>query len=203
MSSAIVKVAPGDNGKRMSLDDFDRAEALEGYLYELGRGVIVVSDVPGRRHLAQVNEIRLQLTAYWVANRATIHTIAGGSDCKILLPALQSERHPDIAVYKTSPDSHDDETLWQTWVPEIIIEVVSPGSEQRDYGDKRDEYLSFGVREYWIFDGERQEMLVHKRRGNRWREQRFRPPEQYSTRLLPGFTLEVAAVLAAAARLPE
>ena len=62
MSRAIVKVGPADHGKRMSLDDFDKAEVQEGYLYELNRGVIVVSDVPRPRHLAMVNAARRQLS---------------------------------------------------------------------------------------------------------------------------------------------
>ena len=64
MSRAIVKVGPADHGKRMSLDDFDKAEVQEGYLYELSRGVVAVTDVPGRRHLAQVDAIRQQFYDY-------------------------------------------------------------------------------------------------------------------------------------------
>jgi hypothetical protein len=48
-----VRIGPEDNGKRMSLDDFDEATAAEGYLYELGRGVIEVSGIPQPRRAAQ------------------------------------------------------------------------------------------------------------------------------------------------------
>jgi Uma2 family endonuclease len=203
MSKTLVKVGPADHGRRMSLDDFDRAEGQEGYLYELNRGVVVVSDVPKRRHLVQVRVIRKQLTAYDLAHPGVIDTIAAGSECKIVLADLQSERHADLSIYKTPCTAHDEDTLWQTWVPEVAIEVVSPGSEQRDYEEKPDEYFRFGVREYWIVDADRQEMLVLKRWGSRWREHMVRPPQPYSTRLLPGFALDLAAVFAAAAELPE
>src|SRR5215831_987701 len=96
-----IKVGPQDHGRRMSLADFDHAEVQEGYLYELGRGVIVVSDVPGPRHLAQIIAIRRQLSAHDLAHPGKIYGIVGGHECKLLLPSFESERHPDVAIYKT------------------------------------------------------------------------------------------------------
>ena len=36
--------------------------------------------------------------------------------------------------------------------PDLVIEILSPSTEDRDRGDKRDTYLRYGVREYWIID---------------------------------------------------
>ena len=149
MSTTAIKIVPTDHGRRMSLADFEHAEVQEGFLYELGRGVIVVSDVPNPPHLAQVNAIRRQFSAHELSHPDRIYAIAGGSECKILLASLDSERHPDLAIYKTPPPTANEEA-WATWVPEIVIEIVSPGSEERDYGEKPEEYLRFGVKEYWL-----------------------------------------------------
>src|SRR5438309_1997652 len=100
MSTVKIKVGPEDNGRRMSLADFEFAEVKEGYRYELERGVLIVSDVPNPPHLAQIDVIRDQLTSYKVAHRGRIHRLAGGSDCKLLVEGQESERHPDLAVYK-------------------------------------------------------------------------------------------------------
>src|SRR5438876_4366653 len=100
MLRAATKVGPADHGRKMSLAEFDKAEVQEGYLYELGRGVIVVSDVPNPRHLAQVLAIRRQLARYDLDHPGRIDNIAAGSECKLLLWDLESERHPDITVYK-------------------------------------------------------------------------------------------------------
>jgi hypothetical protein len=56
-------IGPSDYGRLMSLDEFDLAEGRDGSPYELSRGVITVVDVPGPRHLAQVNAIRRRLHA--------------------------------------------------------------------------------------------------------------------------------------------
>src|SRR5258706_7047093 len=145
MSRTAIIVGPQDHGRRMSLADFDHAEVVGGYLYELSRGVITVSDVPGKKHLKQVCEINQQLYVYKAAHPEVIRTIGGGSDCKILAEGFESERHPDIFVYKTDPPDSDD--VWSIWVPEIAIEVVSPSSEKRDYEEKPPEYFAFGVAE--------------------------------------------------------
>src|SRR5205807_8805910 len=57
MSQIAEKIKPSDHGRRMSLADFEHAETVEGRLYELGRGVIIVSEVPNPPHLAQVTAI--------------------------------------------------------------------------------------------------------------------------------------------------
>jgi Uma2 family endonuclease len=196
MPETVVKVGPADHGLRMSLRDFDTAEPQPGYLYELSRGIVIVSDVPDRRHLAQVDEVRQQLSVYRAMHRGSIYTIAAGSDCKLLIVDEESERHPDVTVYKHPPA--DDDDLWANWVPEIVIEVVSRSSVERDYIDKQKEYLLFGVREYWIVDANRREVLVLRRRGQRWTEAVVQPPDVVATKLLAGFALNCAAVFEAA-----
>ncbi len=196
MSQTATIVGPADNGRRMSLAEFDHVETRPGYVYELGRGVIVVSDIPSLPHLAQVNCLRRQLVAYDLAHPGTIHTIAASGECKLLVGDLESERHPDIAVYKTAPPHV--ENVWAVWVPALVIEVVSPGGEDRDYVEKREEYLAFGVREYWIVDAARGEITVLRRVGRRWTERVVRPPAAYQTKVLPGFTLSCETVFQAA-----
>ena len=96
-------------------------------------------------------------------------TIASGSECKILIARLVSERHPDLALYKTPPPEDGDD-VWSLWVPEIVVEVVSPSSRHRDYEEKPEEYLRFGVKEYWIIDADKLAMLVLRWSRGRWAE---------------------------------
>ena len=196
MAQTLIRIGPADEGRRMRLAEFADADAQEGYAYELGRGAVVVVNVPGRKHLAQVAAARLQLSAHQLAHPDQIHLISGGSECKILLANDESERHPDVAVYKSPPSDEGD--LWATWVPELVVEVVSAGSEHRDYVEKRGEYLQFGVREYWVIDAAKREMLVLRRLGGRWAEHVVREQETHEPRLLPGLRFEFAKVLAAA-----
>jgi Uma2 family endonuclease len=200
MTRTATIITPADHGRRMSLEDFEFAEAREGKLYELGRGRVIVTDVPKPKHGLQVDTLRQQLDSYRVGHPGGIHFLAGGSDCKILVPGYHSERHPDLTVYMTPPPSQGDEA-WRTWVPEIVVEVVSPGSEHRDYIEKPEECLALGVQEYWICDSAKQQVLVLRRRGEQWEEHPLEPGQTHRPDLLPGFELDVAAVLAAAGQI--
>ena len=196
MPKTIAKIGPLDDGRQMSLDDFDEAEVLPGFHYELSRGIITVSDVPGLKHFAMVNEVRRQLARYDLEHSGEIFGIAGGGECKIPLQEFQSERHPDVAVYKTAPPG--DGNIWGMWIPEMAIEVVSPESRHRDYEEKPDEYLQFGISEYWIIDGEERKMMVLKRSKGEWREQNIKPPKLYKTSLLPGLEFSCKKVFESA-----
>lgn len=63
MGKTAILIGPADHGRRMTLEEFDTAEVREGHLYELSRGVITVSDVPGKSHLDQVYALNRQLHA--------------------------------------------------------------------------------------------------------------------------------------------
>jgi Uma2 family endonuclease len=193
VSNVLTRIGPADHGRRMTLEEFEFAEAAEGHLYELSRGVVTVIDVPKPRHLGQIKRIKRQVHRYDDAHPGRIDTIATGSECKILLADLQSERHPDLAIYLDPPPAGDPDH-WSRWIPAIVIEVVSPSSRIRDYKEKPEEYLRFGVREYWIFDADKRRMTVLRRSGARWRERIVRPGETYRTRLLPGLEFDVAVV---------
>jgi Putative restriction endonuclease len=198
MGKTLNKIGPADHGRPMSLADFEHAEVQEGYLYELSRGVITMSDVPNRLHILLLNSIKHQLYSFLVAHPGLICLMLTGSECKLLLPAFESERHPDLSLYLTDPPPIDNANLWHHWFPEIVIEVVSPSSRNRDYEEKPEEYLRLGVKECWIVDGRDKVMVVMKRVRNRWAESRIEPPATYQTRLLPGLKFSSGDVSRAA-----
>lgn len=201
MSTAVITVGPHDSGRRMSLEEFEQAEGVPGHVYELSRGVVTVVEVPDEPHLAQIDFIRQQFAVYRAGHPGRIHRVAGSGGCKIVIADLDSERHPDVAVYKTPRPSEKD--FWSLWIPEIVIEVVSLSSRFRDYEEKPEEYLRFGVREYWIIDAEKRQMTVLRRSRGKWSERIVRPGEPYTIRLLPGLEFDCARVFDAAAGAEE
>src|SRR4051794_1519712 len=119
LAKSKTKIGPHHHGRKMSLKAFEFAPVEEGYLYELARGYIVVSEVANYLHAMQIVLINRFLWMYDVANPGRIHAILAGSDCKLLVTAWESERHPDIAVYLTKPKGPKNRTLWRTWIPEL------------------------------------------------------------------------------------
>ncbi len=197
-SKTITRVRAADHGRRMSLEEFEHAEAEDGRLFELSRGVVTMVDVPKPRHLKLFDALRRQFSAFESKHPKLIYAIAGGGECKLLIPDLESERHPDLAVYKTPPPKgRNDDEVWSQWVPEIVVEVVSASSRHRDYQEKPEEYLRLGVSEYWIVDADEGLMKVARRSRGRFVERSVRPPAGYRTRLLPGFEFSIEAVFQA------
>jgi Uma2 family endonuclease len=127
-------------------------------------------------------------------NPGVVDEVIGTMECKVLVPDLDSERHPDIAVYLNPPKGKKDRTMWRTWIPELVIEVVSDGSRDRDYTEKRDEYWTLGVKEYWIVDAKLQKVLVLRRGRSRWTEKTLGAANACETKQLPGFKLPCKTV---------
>ncbi len=135
-----------------------------------------------------------------MAHPATIFAILGAAECKLLVRAWESERHPDLSIFLTKPKGRDDSKLWRRWLPELVIEVVSERSVDRDYVDKRQEYYDLGIKEYWIVDAQREHVIVLRRGKADWTEKRIGRDGAITTKLLPGFELPFKAILDAAAQ---
>ena len=97
------KIGPQHHGRRMSLKAFEFAQVQPGWLCELARGYLVVSEVANYAHGMQIIAITRPLWQYDATHPGAIHAILGSLECKLLIPQFESERHPDIAVYLTAP----------------------------------------------------------------------------------------------------
>ena len=61
---------------------------------------------------------------------------------------------PDLLVALRAPPLGDRTSyrLWENPVPDLAMEMLSPGNWRDDVGPKRRTYEHLGVREYWLFD---------------------------------------------------
>ena len=123
MATITRRIGPSDHGQRLTLDEFIEADFEEGWLYELARGV----DRRDRGSRAPITGgLSSRLADLLDALRAS--TSAGvielsrreGSDVPLRLPGMQSDRHPDQAVY-LDPDLRLATTL----------DTMDPGHRRR------------------------------------------------------------------------
>lgn len=188
-------IGPADHGRRMSFGEFIRCHFEETGLYELARGLIIVTEIPPPDHgriVARVWELFLD---YKATHPGLIQYQGGGMESRIRAPGMKSDRHPDYAVYLDPEPPAEGSAVWTTWVPHLVVEVISRGSKKRDYVEKAEEYLRIGVREYWILDPDRRSMLVHRRVGDTWEKQPIAVGKTYRTPLLPGLIVRPAELL--------
>ncbi len=190
------QIGPQHDGRRMSLSDFADAVAAPGHVYELERGVVVVTQIPDVQHELIVQAIREALSAYKREHPGAIHLVSGAGGSVLRMWKLQSERHPDVTLYLTPPPSTQAQA-WNDWTPELVVEVVAKRSRKRDYDAKPAEYLAAGVREYWIIDPQQRSATIHVRRGDTWAVSELSARGTLRTSLLPGFELRLKDVLSA------
>ena len=192
-----IRIGPLDDGHPMALSDFGRAIGEEGYRYELHAGVIEVSSIPDFLQAMTLDDLREQLSAYRRAHPQRIKLIGGGGEAKVTIDATESERHPDLSVYCSAPPAPARQP-WDTWIPEIVVEVVSASSRKRDYDIKPAEYLTFGIKEYWIIDPEKQHAVIHSRVGGRFISKTLKAQQKYESHILPDFKLDLKRLLLSA-----
>ena len=192
MATTRIQIGPADHGRRMTLDEFREADEEPGYRYELARGVLEVTHVPNDPHWQIVDNLREKISTYRRDHPGVILRVGGGGECRVWVPEMVSGRNPDVAVVLKGTPKDDSGRL----PPSLVAEVVSEGGEVRDYQTKREEYLVYGVREYWIIDPSDRQVTVCVRQDvpgpPAWVERVFRGAEPIASPLLPGFAATVA-----------
>ena len=114
----------------------------DGYLIEDGMG-------QNNRHLSQTSlwyhALTERLPAATVCSDLFLHYRKG--DKKAVLA-------PDLFVALKVPPLEDRTSykLWEDPVPDLVIEMLSGSTADKDACSKRDTYRHLGVREYWLFD---------------------------------------------------
>ena len=165
-------------------DDNNRYELIEGELF--------VSRAPGIPHQRVLHNLQMELGSYLRENPIGILVPGTGaifSDFDAVIPDLlfvRSERWAEVASEQKI-----------TSAPDIVVEILSPGSEnrRRDLSVKRQLYAKYGVKEYWIVDSEDQSLLIfHLHEQTLEEVATLRNIDEVTSPLLPGFRLKAGAV---------
>jgi len=89
---------------------------------------------------------------------------------------------------------------------DLVMEVVSgdPKDRQRDYEQKLADYAEAKVSEYWIVDPERRLVIVHHLHDGKYAiHGEFAAGERATSILLSGFDVDVTALFAVTADIPD
>ena len=108
------------------------------------------------------------------------------------LPSRPSGREPDLLFVA---NAHADR-LRETYLDgpaDLVVEIVSPESDERDRGTKFVEYEAAGIPEYWLVDALREEAWFYQLgEDGRYHLGPIDPDGFYHSAVLPGFRLRVA-----------
>ena len=147
---------PQAREKRYTAEDYwnlpegSRAELIGGCLYAMAP--------PGYKHQLLVMELAGTIRDYIRQHNGS---------CKVLPAPFavnlnandETYVEPDISVICDSSKLTDRGC---TGAPDLIIEIVSPSSRKMDYSTKNALYADAGVREYWIVDPSKNQVIVYR-----------------------------------------
>ncbi|HEX4591886.1 MAG TPA: Uma2 family endonuclease [Gemmataceae bacterium] len=191
-SRTAVYLSPRLAGTLMTPEEFDAARRFkDGYRYELVHGVLVVSPPP----LPTESDANEEL-GHWLRDFWELHP--GVMDATVpqhYMRTQTSRRIADRAIWVglgRLPNHRRD-------VPTIVVEFVSRSrrDRQRDYEDKRQEYMAVGIAEYWIIDRFRRTLTAVRPERP---DQVVPETAAFTTPHLPGFEPPLAKLLAVADR---
>jgi Uma2 family endonuclease len=197
--AAPPALGPDSNGMLMTPEEFDAVEEFDpAYRYELVHGVLVVNPIPlaGETGPNELLGILLYLDQQRPEGSAVDETLP-----QQFIRTRTGRRIADRVIWAglgRAPDRPTD-------VPTIAVEFVSASARdrRRDYVEKRQEYVGAGVAEYWIIDRFRRVMTVVRPGPGGPVDQVVAETAAYTTPLLPGFEVPLAALMTRADQLAE
>jgi Uma2 family endonuclease len=175
---------------RFTTKDLEAMPEIEGVRYEIIDGELYVSYAPHAHHQYAADEIRLALRSSPELTAAGFTFTAPG-----LIFAEDQNVIPDLIwISKDRYTRGLDEAGHFTLAPELVVEVLSPGSsnELRDREIKLSLYSRQGVDEYWIVDWRARRIQVYRRFGAELRlVETLTGDATLTSPLLPGFVCPI------------
>jgi Uma2 family endonuclease len=146
--------------KKMTFEEFLNYDDGTDYLYELENGELI--QMPLESELNR--RIVMFLVAYFLQLGIPFYRLSMKTEIAVN-SRMVGVRVPDLVVFSEElatvmQGAKRSLILMDMPPPLLLVEVVSPNQESRDYRYKRSEYAARGIAEYWIVDPIAQKVTV-------------------------------------------
>jgi Uma2 family endonuclease len=182
--------------KIMTMEEYLAYDDGTDTRYELVNGELVEMPVESQGNASIAKYLLVELIKH-----VPIALIALNTEVEVMGRRATS-RLPDLMVH--SEESHAALIgakraiiLRDMPPPALVIEVVSPGAENRDrdYRYKRTEYAARGISEYWIVDPEMQQITLCLWVNGQYEDMVYTGEMPISSTVIPNFNLTTAQIL--------
>ncbi len=162
----------------------------DGRLYEIIDGELLVSPPPSILHQRISRDLGFRIVEYLRASGRgeLLHAPVG-------VRLGEDVLEPDLLIVLREHAARVGAQVVEG-APDVVVEILSPGTAKRDLVAKRDVYQTAGVLEYWIVDAVNRaiEVLVLED-GVYSRLGLFRRGDVLRSRTLPDLAIDVASVI--------
>lgn len=146
--------------QKLTFEDFLAYDDGSDGLYELENGTLIA--VPAESELNR--RIAMFLVATFLKLGLPLERLSMKTELAVSSTRV-SVRVPDLVLLSEEgvmslEGATRSLVLLDMQPPLLVVEVVSPGQETRDYRYKRSEYAARGIAEYWIIDPVKQQVTV-------------------------------------------
>jgi len=177
---------------RFTYQDYVNLPESEEKRYELIDGELYMVPSPSTIHQFISKNIYSLLEEFVTANQ--LGTVLY-SPLDVVL-SNEDVLQPDLLFMSTNRASIITDQNIQG-APDLVVEILSPGTASRDRTLKRVRYAKFGVREYWIVDPQSRTLEVLKASQTGFDSVRVYPEGTSATSpLLEGIQVDVSAIFA-------
>ncbi len=161
-------------------------------IYELIRGEIVKRASPNTPHQRVSLKLIRQLDRY-IEAKSLGELFHAPYD--VYFDEENAGIQPDLVFVTNERRSIIRDNNGIVGAPDLIVEIISKGTMDKDRGLKKDLYEQFGVREYWIADPRNRSIEVYRLDNNRYGLFSFAAEEGIiRSSVLPDLELEVAEI---------
>jgi Uma2 family endonuclease len=170
--------------------DWLAREELDWRNYELVRGEVIEMPPPTRLH-GLCCWLAIKVLTEYVTRRGAGHLLT--NDAGILVARdPDTLRGADVILYLRNPSPADLAKKYVDDVPDLVVEVVSPGDRKKDVNLRVNQYLDRGVPLVWLIDPE--DRLVSVCRPNAFPKALDESEELTGNGVLPDFRCPVWAL---------
>lgn len=161
----------------------------DGNRYEVIRGVLYVSPAPTTEHQYSSNEFAFRLSLF-VRENSLGRVFTAPYD--IRLPYRISDPvEPDVMFFRRGNEPRRGTACFEG-VPDLVAEILSPGTRRRDQTVKLQAYQDAGVPEYWLTDPGARTVVVYVLEKGKYVELvRGGAGDTVWSSVLPGFRVNV------------
>jgi Uma2 family endonuclease len=177
--------------RRLTYDDFLLFPDDDGLRHEIIDGVHYVTAAPNLRHQDLIGRLHLALGNFLAGHPGIGRVFLSPVD---VIFTVHDIVEPDLVFVAADQDSILTEKNIQG-PPAIVVEVVSKSTRRRDERIKRELFDRGDVREYWIVDPDRSQVVVHRRNSagfNALTPLTAEDDAVLTSPLLPGFSLSMS-----------
>ncbi len=122
-------------------------EMSEGQKVEFINGEVIMQSPAKLRHTTASRNLGTLLNTY-----VSKHSLGYVGQEKMLITLTRNDYEPDVVYFGSEKAQSFTPDQMKFPAPDLVVEVLSPSTENNDRGIKFLDYAAHGIAEYWIVD---------------------------------------------------